>query len=105
MNALVERIQQTGPIFLFAELAESIQPIADLRMVVKLRGLFLSPLRFTREGVMTAGRRQPVLIGRRCVHLILELPQLRLTGQLPLLDYSLAKHRSARHRIEAHRAS
>ena len=103
VNAFIERIQQTGPIFLFTELTESVQPVADLRMVVELRRLFLSPLRFTGQGVMVAGRRQPVFVGRRYVHLILELPQFRLTGQLPLLDYPVAMHRSASQSIEAHR--
>ena len=105
VDAFIERIQQTGPIFLFTELAKPIQPVADLRMVIELRGLLLSPLRFTGQGVMVVGRRQPVLIGFRRIHMILKLTQLRLTGQLPLLDYPLAMHRYAGHSIEAHLVS
>ena len=36
VDAFIERIQQTGPIFLFAKLAKSIQSVPDLRMIIEL---------------------------------------------------------------------
>ena len=104
MDALIERIQQTGPIFLFAELAKPIQSVADLRMVIELRGLlpFATPL--YRSGRHGRGPPTAVLIGFRRIHMILKLTQLRLMANY-LLDYPLAMHRYAGHSIEAHLVS